>query len=79
MVSVSSTKQYIPRHSIAYGEVPLCSLASGQSFANLVRELMFPSPQPRDWAILDSLFLELDGHCYELVAGIEGLITGYLR
>lgn len=58
-------------HSTAYSEVALCRFASGQPFANLVRDLMFPFPQPRDWRILHSLFLEFDRHGW-LVASTGG-------
>ena len=61
-------------HSTTYSEVALCRLPSSQPFTNLVRDLMFPSSQPRDWTILYSLFLELDRHG-ELVPRTEYLVA----
>lgn len=55
----------------------MCRLPSSQPFTNLVRNLMFPSSQP-DWAVLYSLFLELDRHG-ELVARVESLVAGVLK
>ncbi len=55
-------------YSTTYSKVALCRLASSQPFANLVRDLMFPSSQSRDWSVLYGLFLEFDRHG-ELVAG----------
>lgn len=51
-------------HSTAYSKVALCRFTSSQSLANLMRDLMFPPPQARDWSILHSLFLEFNGHLW---------------
>lgn len=64
--------------STAYSEVAFCRLASSQPLANLVRNLMFPSSQSREWSVLHSLFLEFDRHGWQ-VARTEGKAAGVLK
>lgn len=66
------------RHSTAYSEVASCRFASRQPLADLVHDLMFPSSQSRNRSVLDSLFLEFDGHDW-LVARTEGEATGVVK
>ena len=49
----------------AYSEIALCRFASSQPFTELVHELMFPSPDARDWSIPHGFFLKFDRHGWQ--------------
>ena len=50
---------------IAYSKIALCRFTSSQSFTELVHELMFASPEARDWSIPHGFFLEFDRHGWQ--------------